>query len=673
MAYDENSTHSPLEAGADITQANVARVPNNPFDPAVGINFPAQYDAFINKTNDQMSSVNVVEERSLSEISGSTLYLQHRPRLNASVVVSDGTLDSNIDYNNGVVTFTALPAGDFTVTYLADPDKYYGEYLNTLQDAVMELQKWAGAGSTAHEGVKNANIALLSTGGNIDSRLTNATNLSALPLDTDVSIKSDTGQSNTITLGNGDDTVVVDSSNVSVTDNLTDTVKVKGKLVIAEDNGNTQASDQATHASLASTYYSAPAVDEDVAVFYGDLRVFGDITTAGSIVSNTNNVTTDVIATDLTVNGNTILGNSTADTTTVSGPLSADSLTVTGTSVFNDNITLAADKTVDGVDLKALSSELQYMRPGGPDWKADSINVTSYQTEAYSSTTGTQTIGYSSTVGFTNAGSNIVSDSSATAGAYVTTTGMNEAFDDIYTDGTWRLKFLSGNRAGEVFTVVSGPATNTNQWTLDRVCDGVGAGSSYIVYSPYRNIPNHLTGAGFTVTLNASTANPFVATVADKVHVITDSSMSLSLSASTVYNIFLRTDANGNPEIAAAELADFAYPVGSVYLGFVNVGAGGITSIRPARPNQKFDSGWVNLSAGISTLPHHIGGDMAPAEVKIMKKEGLPAGSQPTSPILSNYISDADAADAHLDAINSYYYKINVGTAGYYRIIISRF
>ena len=672
MAYDENSTHSPLEAGADITQANVARVPNNPFDPAVGINFPAQYDAFINKTNDQMSSVNVVEERSLSEISGSTLYLQHRPRLNAPVVVSDGTLDSNIDYNNGVVTFTALPAGDFTVTYLADPDKYYGEYLNTLQDAVMELQKWAGAGSTAHEGVKNANIALLSTGGNIDSRLTNATNISALPASTDISIKSDTGQANTITLGNGDDTVVVDSSNVTVTDNLTDTVKVKGKLVVAEDAGATQSADQGTHSALASTYFGAPPVDSDVAVFYGDLRVFGDITSAGTVASNNTTVNTDVLAQDLQVDGNTVLGDSTADTTTISGPLSANSLTVAGASVFNDNITLAADKTVDGVDLKALSSDLQYMRPGGPDWKADSINVTSYLTEAYRTTTATQTVGYSSTVVSTFTGSNVVSDSTATAGAYVTTTGMNEAFDDIYTDGTWRLKFLSGNRAGEVFTVVSGPATNGGQWTLDRVCDNVGAGANYIVYSPYRNIPNHLTGAGFTVTLNASTANPFVATVADKVHVITDSSLTLTLAASKTYSIFLRTDANGNPEMAASEFADFACPVGSVFLGMVATDASSISTIIAARPNQKFDSGWVNLSAGTATLPHNIGGDMAPAEIKIMQVQGT-AGAQPSSPILAGYITEADSADVEITGINSLYYRTNVTTAGYYRIIISRF
>lgn len=673
MAYDENSTHSPLEAGADITQANVARVPNNPFDPAVGINFPAQYDAFINKTNDQMSSVNVVEERSLSEISGSALYLQHRPRFNASVVVSDGTLDSNIDYNNGVVTFTALPAGDFTVTYLADPDKYYGEYLNTLQDAVMELQKWAGAGSTAHEGVKNANIALLSTGGNIDSRLTNATNISALPASTDISIKSDTGQSNTITLGNGDDTVVVDSSNVSVTDNLTDTVKVKGKLVIAEDNGNTQASDQGTHASLASTYYSAPAVDEDVAVFYGDLRVFGDITTAGSIVSNTNNVTTDVIATDLTVNGNTTLGSSSANTTTVSGPLSANSLTVTGTSVFNDNITLAADKTVDGVDLKALSSELQYMRPGGPDWKADSINITHYTTSVsrVDSVSATEVLGVSRTASGFGAGTDTLTDNTpATLNAAAYPTNIdNEAYDDIYSDGTWLLKITSGAQSGDVYRVVQGPlGTGQSEWLLDRPTVGSISGASYEVYSPYRNLPNHLTAAGLTVTLNASATDPVVVTCGGTIFNITDSSLSVLLASSSGVNyIFIREDASGNPEVYSTGNEAFSSP-GSVCLGYANAGAGSATINVVARPNQKFDSGWVNINSGsVQEFCHHICDVNAPVDSKI----NLFYGGNGATPNTA-YTNFATSSEAVVTGSNHVYSRVDVTTAGWYRLVVSR-
>lgn len=671
MPYSEDSSHSPIGNG-ELTQANVSRVSNNPYNPNNDVNWPTQYDAFVTKTNDQMSSVNVTESHEVTDISAANLYLQHRPRLNASITVTNGGVVSNVDYNNGVITFSANPAGPFTVSYLADPDKYYGEYLTQLQDGIHELQAWAGAGSVQHEGIKNANYALLSTGGNLAARLPYATNLSALQSSESVSIKSDTGVTdNTITLGNGDDQIIVDSDDVDLTLNSTDRVNVRGKLVVAEEGTSVSLdSGSVGHAANASSYSDTAS---DVAVFYGDVKIFGDILTDGSITTNTNTTATNVLAQDLQVDGNTILGDSTADTTTASGPLAAgDTLTVAGDATFNGNINLASGSTVDGVDLAALATQLDYIRPGGPDWKDDSINITHFTTKAFNNNTGTgvEDIGFSGTVTSVTIGGTLITDSSATSGAYPTNTTNETTPDstDVYTDGTWLLKFTSGTRAGEVFSVLSGPNTSTNQWTLDRVCDGT-VGASYTVYSPYRNIPNHLSNVGLTVSISASTVNPVVATVDGKKHVITDSSISITMpSTNGGYYIYMR---NSGSTVELFHNQTFIQPKGAVFVGYVSVTSGTISSsgLRAARPNQKFDSGWISLTAGNNQeLSHILGANTATGLVKVL----VNTADVTQVPGMFDYTAEASASDVVIEGTSAFFTRLDVITTGYYRIIVSR-
>lgn len=704
MPYSENSSHSPLNAG-DITQSSVERVSNNPNNPDNSIHWPTQYDAFITKTNDQMSSVNVTETHKLTDIQAGVLYLQHRPRLNATITIVDpGTAPastsaviSNTDYNNGVITLSALPTspttGEFTVSYLADPDKYYGEYLTQLQDGIHELQKWTGlpSGGSADEGIANASYALLSLGGNLAARLPYAKNISALPASTDLTIASDTGVSNTITVGNGGDDVKLKSDLVEINDAVnvegsavSEVTHVYGQLRVAEDSGNTLSdtggANYTAHSTNASSYFGNED-SNDVAVFYGDIQVFGDITTNGSVVANTTTTNTDVIAANLNVQGNTVLGAGIANTTTASGPMTVQGATALNSTVtIADNVTLAAGKTVDGVDLKALSSALEYMRPGGPDWKGDSINITHYTTDVYRfQSTGTETLGVSRTASGTGAGTNTLSDDTPAtlmAAAYPTNND-NVAYNsgstyDVYADGSWYLKITSGALNGNVYRVVSGPSTVSNKWTLDRALTGGStSGASYIVYSPYRNIPNHLTGAGTTATLNASASNPVVLTAGGTVFQITSNTNVTVGSTTGTYYIFARKDSAGSLELYSVDGEPFSSP-GSVCLGHVYVSGGSITDVKPARPNQKYDSGWVEVGTGTPTVSTNIFNTDAPFDSKVTLFYGGNTATNPITHLPVHFATYADAAEGEVTGISSTFARVDISTAGWYRLVVSR-
>lgn len=682
MAYSSDSANSPVNRdSSEISTSNVVRVTNNPYNQSNTINWPSSYDAFITKTNDQMTSVSVTDEVHLVADIPDTfiIYMQHRPRLNASVTITgsgdESALINTIDYTTGAIQLHDYPTGDadgnVTLVYLADPDKYYGEYLTQLQDSIHAMQFWAGTpdGGVEHEGAANANFAILSTGGTVADKLPYSTNLSALASGDSITIASDTGvTNNSITLGNASDQLIVDSDDVDLTLNSTDRVNVRGKLVVAEEGTSVSLdSGSVGHATNAGLYTDTAS---DVAVFYGDVKIFGDILTDGSITTNTNTTVTNVLAQDLQVDGNTILGDSTADTTTVSGAFSAGSTsTFTGEATFSENIVLAADKTVDGVDLKALDTVLDYIRPGDGTWKGDALNSTHYTSTAWSGITSTESIGYTSTgshVTSVTTGGVLITDSAATSGAYDASNTFNEAYDDVYADGSWRLKFLTGSRAGEVFTVISGPVTNTNQWELDRVCDGT-VGSSYVVYSPYRNIPKHLTTSGLVVTLDASTVNPVICTADGTLHVVTDATNTLTVPASTTSYIHLRTDSNGDPELFYTD--SWVQSAGSAFLGYVTMGTSSASTLVNTFPNRRFDSGWVTIGVvSNETLPHLIGRTAQTGSVSIFGNS-LTANDATTNPV-SNFDYMTDSPSGVSISSNVFYVRITNTTEGQYRYVI---
>ena len=90
MTYSTDSSKSPAVNTGDITPGLVQRVTNNPYHSnATLINWPTKYDSLINKTNDQMTSVNVTDEKhntgEIDTSSSNALYLYHRPRLGTSI------------------------------------------------------------------------------------------------------------------------------------------------------------------------------------------------------------------------------------------------------------------------------------------------------------------------------------------------------------------------------------------------------------------------------------------------------------------------------------------------------------------------------------------------------------------------------------------------------------
>ena len=194
MAYTTHSDSSPENNTSYINQALVNLVPNNPYHPnATTINWPSNYDLFVNKTNDQQVSVNVSDEtHEVSEITAdSGVYLNHKPRRGTSITATAGAVINSgvIDYNHGIVYFNTLPTSEFTVSYLADPDKYYGEYLTQIQDVLHKLEIWAGAGSVMNEGVRTAEVLINSTNSKVDSKLPH--NIHIADLGKDITFQSD--------------------------------------------------------------------------------------------------------------------------------------------------------------------------------------------------------------------------------------------------------------------------------------------------------------------------------------------------------------------------------------------------------------------------------------------------------------------------------------------------
>lgn len=655
MPYSSNSSHSPLDAAriGDVTAANIVRVANNPYNPSNSLNWPTKYDAFITKTDDQQSSVSVTDEiHPLTAFSGSNLYLNHRPRLNASITVSGGVV-SNVDYNNGVVTFSTLPTGDVTVSYLADPDKYYGEYLTQLQDGLHEVQFWTGTptGGPANEGVANANFALLGTGGNLANRLPYATDLSALQAGESISIKSDTGVvDNAITLGNGSDQLVVNSDDVDLTQNLTDRVNVTGKLVVATE-GVTQSLDQATHSPLAAAYTDLVS---DVGVFYGDIVVFGDITTGGNIVSNTSTTNTNVLAQDLQVDGNTILGDSLADTVTISGDTTiAGSLTVSG--------------TVSGTFPGTTSARNKYDRPASSDWTGDSINLTRFTSAAYgpgSATPTTTTVGvFGRFLNNLNVGGNVLTDTTIST-FFPETGGLNHT--GMYDDGTFRLQMTS---SGDIYRVVSVNASS-GQWTLDRTPPYVSS-AGYEVYNPYTNLPSHLAGSGTTLTLWSTTAKPFVCTIGGYIKKLIGNIVQAGVDVTAgLHWVYLVHDSSGAdddpPQFLITDTG--VTPYGAIYIGSYYGDGTGITSVANARPNQKFDSGWVEMSVGANERLRH---DFWMKESLFDLNINVLYGGTAATPSSTSF-EVPSAFNIILDDLDIGTMGFNVSTQGWYRITMSR-
>jgi hypothetical protein len=363
--YDNYSEYAPSNFTGSLSQSLIERVHNNPANAdAHKVNFPQYYDEFINKTEGNSSSpVPVIaEEHNVSELyyegGKAFLYLHHVPvqLIGSSIQVSDGALNTGAtDYSLGVIVFDTPPTDTFYVNYLARADFFAAEHINAIQNSIMSMQRLMGAGTVSGEGIRNAEFWLDSYPPGLTAKLPNSVNVR--DLDRDVEIKGGDSETVNITLGNGSDTITLDSSYVNFTStdagqaisgdfgngtddlfrvncpvHINNTGSVDGLL----PTGQFAAAAFSVGDPLDSTWtgaspgpYVLPYPDTGVypiARFYGDVQIVGDLFLSGVVtaLASATGVQMQIIQENLLVGNNLIVsGNSTlgtSSTNTVSTP-----------------------------------------------------------------------------------------------------------------------------------------------------------------------------------------------------------------------------------------------------------------------------------------------------------------------------------------------------------------
>ena len=129
--------------------------------------YPAKFDLFVNKENTSLGAFSVTETHLLSQLAGSTLYLDHRPAVDAtggvaSIVISNGGVidTTQTDVFSASVEFSTAPtASPFTITYSAASDKIQDSHLNSLQNSLMAVENILGV--TAPVGGQGTGIVTL--------------------------------------------------------------------------------------------------------------------------------------------------------------------------------------------------------------------------------------------------------------------------------------------------------------------------------------------------------------------------------------------------------------------------------------------------------------------------------------------------------------------------------
>jgi hypothetical protein len=360
MTYITYSPNSPQSGG--ISSSLYKNIPGNPVHPTSEASFfPSYYNQFANKTNinyaqyiavtDELHKVSEIFATPSSSYAG-YMYVNHRILRNSSVTITNGTVATGaIDYDNGIVYFSTNPSTDFTITYIASPDAYFGDHINAVQNAVMTLERTVG-GPTG--GLRNAKFWLHSG----DSNLPYAINMSSIPASNTTYIKSAAGVSNTISIGNGADVLNLDIKELRVTntdpsyaisgrigDSKEDKFFVNG-LVHIEPTGGTISSSVGSGVvfavgnplqSMSTGFllpsptagpYAMPVGTGIIGRFFGDIQVLGNVFVSGGVIAvsttttGINQFTNQVVlSSGLYVSGNTILGSNTNTTTTANGSM----------------------------------------------------------------------------------------------------------------------------------------------------------------------------------------------------------------------------------------------------------------------------------------------------------------------------------------------------------------
>lgn len=327
MPYPIFSNNAPTGESAKTT------VSTNTYSPkGRTIGYPTNFDVYVQHIADEDGSQSVVEQREVADIIGNKLYLFHRPLIDSNGTVttitpSQGSIDaSSTNAAQAYIVFDTLPTSSFTVSYVAVPDCDLTWGINNLQNSIMEVEKSLGPkGDTTYPGMLNLQLGLFDnpTGVNLpggSKALTQGVYLSHLDRNIQISSSDDAslqllyGSGHDIQIGNGFDTIIVDTDTFTITNSVSQDATISlgartgdniywkgtasgaGPLVVGGPEwpdlyaGVTFAND------LSGEYYSGSLLRvHGDASFIGDVRAIGNIT----IVNTTGE--TSVVLGDWTV------------------------------------------------------------------------------------------------------------------------------------------------------------------------------------------------------------------------------------------------------------------------------------------------------------------------------------------------------------------------------------
>ena len=690
MAYTTHSDSSPDKNTSFINTSLNRLVQNNPYHPtASNILWPTYYDVFVNKTDDQQVSVSVSDEKhitgDINTADNNALYMNHKPRLGSTITSTFGTIDTGLtDYNHGIVYFVggSLPASDFTLTYLADPDKYYGEYISQMQDVLHKLEIWAGAGSTKNEGVRSAEILVKTTNARLKSKLPNRIYVQGL--EKDISFQSLPGLSNHITLGNSEDIVNIDAKEFrvyrgtfgdpntadpitgTITDHTGDLLNMIG-LVNISPTGTTRSTGFTTDDVASGLISGAHRNDglEDALRVYGNTYIAGNLFTLGdhTVVSVNESIQVNTFQEDLLVQGNTTLGNETDDKVYIGGDLIVSGKIDQIGTTPGKNVTINRDiildnhdgtkpSLVDGLDPSYIASRHKYMRPAGPDWCGDTVNICSIGQMAED---GTLTGGAASTATEDSATGDLVIDTSISTNEIIT---GDLHYTGRFDDGTWIFNVQSGPSVGEKIPVAAYDYTATG-WKLSRVLSSVPvAGMSYKVYNPYFCNPDFVNTSTANFEVTASTTNPIVANVRGivKSNIASDNAISISTDVAGYKYLLLANENPGSSKFMETDGvwygSDYGVPSDqSIIVAEVTSDAGGnLASLITYRPAGKYDSTWRKFGSTTPTIYHNLGGDFRAQDYKVtVHTAGTDATPGTITQVTDSTISEIDRKTAVIE------------------------
>lgn len=587
MSYNIYSNHAPTgEASSTV-------VSSNPYsNQGRDIGFPSNLDVYTRLISDADGSQSVTESRKLTDLVGSRLYLHHKPLIAAngtitSILVSDGAIDTSFtNAKQGYIVFSSLPAGDFTVTYVAVPDCELTWNVNVLQDSVMEIEQFIGPTTdTGYPGLRSLSVATFDNPSDsmVSGVLQNAVQLSHLNQNIiiassdDAGLKIVRGSSHTIQLGRATDNIIVDATGFTVTQS--DGTKVSriilgtktGDLITYKGSFSGEGpltiggpgwagySGIVFSTGLTGSYYSGSMLR-----VHGDVSVMGDIKAVGNItIVNTTGSTSTVlgdftIRDELFVNGESHL----------IGPVNTNVLNVAD-NVFIDKDIVATDTNgsggngqslVDGLDCSEVALSYKYVTesrhgntiisaPIDPDYLAPVSQVTRPWKVIE--------------------GKNLVGDTFALTGQLNAAASISGAHPNILqlllnermvsgtynisgtTDGLWSpgmmqpgtmwVKMLSGPAAnskapiyGYTVEEVTGHYINRlNVFLPDPFDNTPQTNDYYLMYNPLSIRYNTIEAAGGvspTFTVKGTTEEPLAISFEDSVRVLTNTTSSYSLS-----------------------------------------------------------------------------------------------------------------------------------------------